>query len=209
MAARVILLHGLYMNRLAMWPLANKLEQLGWAPLCLSYSSTRIDSAALFQQLDAEIDPNQPCYLIGHSLGGVMLSHYAHQTSFHPNSRLVTLGSPLRSSVIAKQLQQWGLGGLLGNARQYGLTENGFEQWHSDIALGSLAGNCDFGLGRITGLLSGSSDGTVTQAETELIGMQDHIILPVSHTGMLLSDAVAKQCDHFLHYGQFTHQDPL
>lgn len=50
------------------------------------------------------------------------------------------------------------------------------------------------------------SDGTVFVAETMLPNASDHIILPVTHTGMLFNAEVAKQTLHFLHHGHFDKQ---
>ncbi|WP_298442345.1 hypothetical protein [uncultured Ferrimonas sp.] len=201
--AKVVLLHGLYMNGLVMWPLAKKLQQAGWQTECISYNSMKIDPDALFAKLDASLDKTQPCYLIGHSLGGVMLTHYVHQTQLHPDSKVVTLGSPLRSSRMAKQLSDWGLGLLLGNAAEHGLTDNAPQRWTSPVALGSLAGHNSFGMGTVVGATDTHSDGTVQISETELEGMRDHLTLDVTHTSMLIADDVASQCDAFLRHGRF------
>ncbi|WP_035387288.1 esterase/lipase family protein [Ferrimonas senticii] len=206
--AKVVILHGLYMNALVMWPLANKLERLGWQPKCLSYRSMRIDTQALFAQIDQELADNQPAFLVGHSLGGVLLAHYVQQASLANGSRLVTLGSPLTSSRAAKQLQQWGLGIVLGNSASHGLTENPPLHWDSEVALGSLAGSNHLGLGTLAGVTDKHSDGTVQISETQLPGMTDHICVDVTHTSMLLSDIVATQTDHFLRSGRFAPLSP-
>ncbi len=49
----------------------------------------------------------------------------------------------------------------------------------------------------------GSRDGMVTVQETQIQGLRDHIVLPVSHTGMLISSRVARQAVSFLKTGQF------
>jgi hypothetical protein len=43
----------------------------------------------------------------------------------------------------------------------------------------------------------------VAVEETQLAGASDHIVLPISHTGMLLSAAVAHQAAYFLQHGGF------
>lgn len=48
-------------------------------------------------------------------------------------------------------------------------------------------------------------DGTVYVAETRLPNAADHIILPVTHTGMLHDKTVARQTAYFLRHGCFQH----
>jgi hypothetical protein len=45
----------------------------------------------------------------------------------------------------------------------------------------------------------------VSVAETELPGARDRIVLPVSHSGMLISRKVADQIASFLRNGHFGH----
>jgi hypothetical protein len=47
------------------------------------------------------------------------------------------------------------------------------------------------------------SDGVVTVEETRLPGLSDHLVLPVSHSGMLISQEVARQTAAFLRDGRF------
>ncbi len=70
--------------------------------------------------------------------------------------------------------------------------------------LGVIAGNWPLGLGRLVGALDGPHDGAVTVAETRLTGATDHIVLPVSHSAMVLSSAVVRQTVGFLRDGRFT-----
>lgn len=202
---KVILLHGLYMGGWIMRPLARKLSQRGWDPVCLSYNSLRIDTDKLFDTLDQHRNVSEPCYLIGHSLGGVLLGQYAHQRPLTNDSAVVTLGSPLQGAAIAKQLQNWGLGAVLGNAKQHGLVVNTLRDWQANAALGSLAGNRSIGMGMITGATGTNSDGTVAIMETQLNGMTDHICVDATHTSMLFSSEVADQVDAFLRRRSFNH----
>ena len=48
------------------------------------------------------------------------------------------------------------------------------------------------------------NDGTVAVSETRMPGATDHIVLPVSHMGMLLSARVAQETGHFLTQGHFS-----
>ncbi len=47
------------------------------------------------------------------------------------------------------------------------------------------------------------NDGTVAVEETRIEGMSDHIVLPVTHTGMIMSASVADHVVRFLNTGRF------
>ena len=46
-------------------------------------------------------------------------------------------------------------------------------------------------------------DGTVYVSETKLASASDHIVLPVTHTGMLIDKNVTQQAIYFLQHGEF------
>ena len=59
------------------------------------------------------------------------------------------------------------------------------------------------GLGRFFARMQEESDGTVAVSETRLPGHTEHLALPVSHMGMLLSSRVARHVGAFLSTGRF------
>jgi hypothetical protein len=69
--------------------------------------------------------------------------------------------------------------------------------------IGIIAGDRPIGMGRLLGPMQGPGDGTVLVAETHLPGAAAHLVLPVSHTGLLFSDAVARAACRFLTTGRF------
>jgi hypothetical protein len=70
--------------------------------------------------------------------------------------------------------------------------------------IGVIAGRMPVGAGRIVAPdLPAPHDGAVSVEETRLPAMRDHIVLNVSHSGMLVSRAVAQQIGAFLQNGQF------
>ena len=116
--------------------------------------------------------------------------------------RIVTLGTPHQGSTTAETIRNWGAGTpLLGGAYRNMLDGN-LPDLPPGIELGSLAGNSPLGIGRIF-KLQGENDGTVLVEETRFPGMADHILLPVSHTGMLTDKRVAGQTAAFLRHGRF------
>jgi len=75
--------------------------------------------------------------------------------------------------------------------------------WTRPELLGVLAGNFPFGLGRGFGRLPGANDGVVCVDETAVDGAAASTVLPVSHSGMLLSARVARALQRFLETGRF------
>ena len=74
--------------------------------------------------------------------------------------------------------------------------------------IGMIAGSRGIGLGLLLGGVGGPGDGTVAVAETRAEGLADHWVLPVTHTGMLFSRAVARQACRFLKTGRFDPSPP-
>ncbi len=60
------------------------------------------------------------------------------------------------------------------------------------------------GLGRLVGQIARPNDGVVSVSETRLPGTKAQAMLPVSHTQMLLSSAVAQEVAEFLRAGHFS-----
>jgi hypothetical protein len=124
---------------------------------------------------------------------------------------VVLLGSPLQGSRAAQGLARWPIGkAMLGiTMRDEFLPDVNASPmqrtWNGRRPVGVIAGSGGFGLGRLVASLDGDNDGTVLVAETQLPGAADHIVLPVTHTGMLFSGDVAKQSAEFLRNGKFQH----
>jgi len=59
------------------------------------------------------------------------------------------------------------------------------------------------GFGRLVAGFDEDNDGTIAISETRMPGAKDHLVLPVSHKGMLLSRNVVDQTAAFLQRGEF------
>ena len=59
------------------------------------------------------------------------------------------------------------------------------------------------GFGQFLGGFKGPNDGTVAVAETQIEGVVDHLVVPASHAGLLMSAEAARQTANFLREGRF------
>ena len=217
---RVILIHGLHQAPFIMRPMAKRLQTRGFTTHQYGYRSMRDDlqtnSARLNTWLEANHNPEHPIDLIGHSLGGLIIrdfiAHYPHWKI----GRCVTLGTPHTGSICADYI--WRLTPVVVGRSYVDALDGMVAPLPEDISLGVIAGNKPRGLGQLflqyhnyklkkenNGLLNEycDHDGTVYVVETKLPEASDHIILPVSHTGMLVNKEVAEQALYFLRQGQF------
>lgn len=214
---QVILLHGLHMHAFAMWPMANRLRQQGFDCHRFGYHSVlhpvAKHSERLNQWLLKHLNDHQAFHLVGHSLGGLVirdfLQRYPSWVAQGGIGRVVTLGTPHVGSVSAERLIKW-LPLAVGRAYQ-GALDGQAPALISGIELGVVAGNRPKGMGYLImteALRRQENDGSVLLSETRLPEAKDHITLPHSHTGMLLSHEVADQVVHFLQHGKFHSQTP-
>lgn len=197
---RVILLHGLWMPRASMRWHARQLRKAGFAPRSFGYDTISGGPDAAMPRLLAEL--REPCDIVGHSLGGLLAMQALQLHPDLPVRRIVCLGSSLCGSAAASGMARSALGAL-AVGRSAGLLRSGCQPWTGRAELGMIAGNQARGLGQLFGRFDGPSDGTVAVAETRLDGLADHIVLPTSHSGMLVSTQVARQIAWFLAHGRF------
>ncbi|GAB2490501.1 alpha/beta hydrolase [Arenimonas alkanexedens] len=191
------------MRGLTMLPLARRLRARGFSTEIFDYASLLHGPAPSVDRLAARLlaRPGGPVHLVGHSLGGLVALETASSWHGLPPGRIVCLGSPLAGSGAARGMARSHLGGLLGRSAR--LLKSGLYQLPQDREVGVIAGSRASGMGKLFGRFEGPNDGTVAVWETRLPGLTDHRVLPVSHTGMIFSTAVAALVASFLADGRF------
>lgn len=208
MGQAVVLVHGVWLGGWTLWPLARRLARRGYEPRVFSYPSVGADLRQNAARLNDFLAPlaGATVHLVGHSLGGILIRALFRYFPLQPAGRIVHLGTPNGGSRVARALARSAPGRrLLGRSLGQFLQE--YESWGPlPRELGVIAGDVGLGVGRLLAPLPGPSDGTVTVAETRAPEAADHVVLPVSHTSMLLSRAVAQQVDAFLRTGHFARQ---
>ncbi len=230
----VLVLHGLWMNRVAMHPLVGALRRAGFDAVAGHYRSMRGTLEENVERVGrqvAELLADRPAarggahrvHIVGHSLGGI-LALALLRADPDRYGRVVLLGSPVGGCQAARQFAYYpGANWLLGETAALwnalsvaeiparspvpsgvaaGAASESSEQ--EGVEVGAIAGSEPFGLAHFFVGLQGAHDGVVRVEETRVPGLADHLVMPVSHTGMLLSDAVAAQCNAFLLNGRFS-----
>jgi pimeloyl-ACP methyl ester carboxylesterase len=211
----VLFVHGLWLTGAESFLLKRQLAAHGWVLRVFPYSSMaepmdRVAHRCARNALALARRTQQPVHLLGHSLGGLVIYRMFETGLLTPDRfsgdfcRVVFMGTPARGSQTARTLTEYGAASrLLGLAGARDLLQGLPERWPFAPQLGIVAGSRSRGLGRILSRFDGPNDGTVCVAETSLEGAADRCVLPVSHTGMCLSAAVAGQVAAFLENGSF------
>ena len=197
---RVLLLHGLWMPGLSMGWMARRLRREGFSTSVFAYPGAMAGPRIVLPALSARL--RQVDAVVAHSLGGLLTLEALRQGEFPDVARVVCLGSPLCGSGAARGLRThlataWALG------RAAPLLRRGCPPWEGGATVGVVAGTRALGFGRWFARFDGPSDGTVAVAETQLAGLADHCLVDASHSGLLFSEAAARQAAHFLRHGRF------
>jgi pimeloyl-ACP methyl ester carboxylesterase len=200
----VVLVHGIFMPGGELQLLAHRLRRRGFDTVIFRYPSRRRDlrrnAAALVQLAGAQRSP--VVHFVGHSLGGLVILEALRQSGL-PRGRAVLMGTPVQGSRVAQRLSRNAPGRwLLGESGRDALLQKA-PDWDYERDIGIIAGELPIGLGRMLTDLPDVHDGTVPVAETLLAGATDRIVVPVSHTGLVVSREVARQVCAFLQDGHF------
>lgn len=204
-AARVVLVHGLWMNSLSMLPLHIHLARGGFRVARFGYASVRrspIDNAERLARF-IEALPDDLIHLVGHSMGGVMILKTLKKRADPRIGRAVLLGSPITGSSAGRDLS-CSVGGRWMLGRSLPLWAEGVVPLAPvGVEVGVIAGDVPLGLGRMFLGLDKPNDGVVTVEETRMKGAEDTLVMRVNHSGMILSASIARQVCSFLKEGQF------
>jgi triacylglycerol lipase len=208
----VVLLHGLGRTELSMKPLQWELSEAGYEVVNPSYPSLFYPIPEL--AVTTVEESIRQCRSLGqrqinfvtHSLGGILVREYLSHRDIPGLQRVVMLGPPNQGSEVADYVHSLRLLRPVTPVviEQLGTGEQSIVRKLGPVnfELGVIAGTSNT-LGFLPGFPEGDSDGTVTVGETVVIGMQDFLELPVSHTFMIWDRDVIQQVVHFLRNGKF------
>jgi pimeloyl-ACP methyl ester carboxylesterase len=179
---------------------ALKLHAFRYSAVASAMSSITARLAAFVRELE---EPE--VHFVGHSLGGLVIHRFLERFPDQPPGRVVFLGTPSVASRAAEHAARFApVAHLMGQSVAEELLRPRERRWTHAHPLGIVAGTQPIGLGQLLAHFVEENDGTVAVRETRMPGATDHIVLPVSHLGMLVSARVAQETGLFLTQGHFS-----
>lgn len=204
----VVVLHGIVRSSKSMAQVSAALRKEGFTPFPMEYPSTQISIEQAVEYLDSvirQLDGIEEVYLVGHSMGGLVIRAWFAKHSDPRVKRVVMLGTPNYGAEMADLFQRNILfRAVFGPAGQQLVTDT------AGVIPLLPAPSCEFAIiagarGNESGwnpLIPGDDDGTVTVASSRLAGAADFNTAPLLHHGLLGDPEVATQIARFLNTGR-------
>jgi triacylglycerol lipase len=206
-----VLLHGLIRSSMSMSRIANRLQSEGYTVYNMNYPAREIPINEIVDELHERLkicclSGTKKLHFVTHSMGGIVVRSYI--AKYHPENigRVVMMGPPNHGSELADLLKDNVLVGyIFGPAVQ--------ELGTTPDSTPNKLGPVDFELGIITGnsswnpigswVIPGPDDGTVSVNGAQLKSMKDFLVMPYTHTFIMLHADVINEIVYFLQHGEF------
>jgi pimeloyl-ACP methyl ester carboxylesterase len=210
MSEQVVLVHGLWMHGSLMAWMARRIARAGFAVHLYNYPSVRANLAENARRLAAFCQALEApgLHLVGHSLGGVLIARMLSEVHTLNTGRVVMLGVPFVDSHAARRLGRVRVGAAAMGTSIDDWLRSAHPASLARYDVGVIAGNRGIGLGQwVAPDLPKPHDGTISVSETRVPGARDHIVMPVSHSEMVISQPVARQIIEYLRRGRFARSE--
>ena len=206
----IVLLHGVIRTRNSLDPLGRYLQSRNAADIISwGYASTRqtiSQHADKFGELLGDFPKDAEIFLVGHSMGNIVVRSYLKTRTDKRIKRMVMLAPPNQGSAFGRTVNDnvlfealWGISGQQLGGNFQALEE---QLGTPDFKFGIIAGHLEHVPIR-NPLLDGPSDLVVSVKETKLSGASDFRTVNSTHTRIMNQRETLQYVHHFLKHGYF------